>query len=124
MSETLPEPIDDPQTAPAAAPAPRPLSLRGRASKGLPLPPEPPIHAWLVSLDAALKRSPTLLKGRAVILDCAQLKPEPDALETLMAELKARGIAVLGIEGLETVAAGLPPLLVKGHPSETIQNPT
>jgi septum site-determining protein MinC len=83
MSETLPEPID-PETAPAAASpsAPRPLSLRGRAFKALALSPEPPLPEWLAALDAALKRSPTLLKGRAVILDCAQLKPEPDALET------------------------------------------
>ncbi len=41
-----------------------------------------------------------------MILDCAQLKPEPDALETLMAELKARGIAVLGIEGADAVGYG------------------
>lgn len=123
MSETLPEPIDDPQTAPAAAPAPRPLSLRGRAFKGLSLTPEPPLPEWLAGLDAALKRSPTLLKGRAVILDCAQFKPEPDALETLMNELKARGITVLGIEGIDAVAAGFPPLLVQGRPSDTVEMP-
>jgi len=124
MSETHPEPID-PETAPAAAPsAPRPLSLRGRAFKALALSPEPPLPEWLAGLDAALKRSPTLLQGRAVILDCARFKPEPDALETLMRELKARGIAVLGIEGADAVAEGLPPLLVNGHPSETIEIPT
>ena len=123
MSETLPEPIDDPETAPAAAPAPRPLSLRGRAFKGLALTPEPPLPEWLAGLDAALKRSPTLLKGRAVILDCAQLKPEPDALDMLMAELKARGIAVLGIEGIDAIASGLPPLLVQGRPSDKVEIP-
>ncbi|MEL6060527.1 MULTISPECIES: septum site-determining protein MinC [unclassified Methylobacterium] len=124
MSETLPEPID-PETAPKVAPsAPRPLSLRGRAFKALALSPEPPLPEWLAGLDAALKRSPTLLKGRAVILDCAQLKPEPDALETLMRELKARGIAVLGIEGADVVGEGLPPLLVKGQPSEKVEIPS
>lgn len=42
----------------------------------------------------------------------------------LMNELKARGIAVLGIEGADTVLDGLPPLLVKGHPSEKVEIPS
>ena len=125
MSEPLPEPTTPEPAAPAAAavPAPRPLSLRGRAFKALALAPEPPLAGWLAGLDLSLERSPTLFRGRAVILDLSVLKPEPDALQALVADLMARGIAILGIEGAETALAGLPPLLVQGRPSDTVDLP-
>ena len=123
MSEPLPEQALPEPAAPAAAPAPRPLSLRGRAFKALALTPERPVADWLAGLDVSLKRSPTLFKGRAVILDLTALKPEPDALQALVADLMARGIAILGIEGAEAALAGLPPLLVQGRPSDTVDLP-
>lgn len=124
MSEPLPEPTIPEPAAPAAAPALRPLSLRGRAFKALALTPEPPVEAWLAALDLSLGRSPTLFKGRAVILDLADLKPEPDALQALLSDLAGRGITILGIEGADITMAGLPPLLVRGRPSEGVEIPS
>ena len=120
MSQASPEPIP---TEPAAEAAPRPLSFRGRAFKALALVPEPPLGAWLSGLDAALKRSPTLLRGRAVILDLSVLQPDPEAVRNLQAELTARGVTILGIEGFEAAGAGLPPLLVQGRPSASVEIP-
>lgn len=123
MSEPLPEPTIPEPAAPAAVPPTRPLSLRGRAFKALALTPEPPVSEWLAALDLSLKRSPTLFKGRAVILDLAALKPAPDTLQALLADLADRGIAILGIEGAETAIPGMPPVLVQGRPWEGVEIP-
>ena len=123
MSAASPEPkIKDP-----AADEPRvtlrPLSFRGRAFKALALTPEPPVGDWLAGLDVTLKRSPTLFKGRALILDLAELQPSLDDLRGLLDELRGRNICVLGIEGTETAGEGLPPLLIDGHPSASVKLP-
>ena len=123
MSESLPEQALPAPAVDAAAPALRPLSLRGRAFKALALTPEPPVDAWLATLDLSLKRSPTLFKGRAVILDIAALKPGPEALQALLADLQHRGITILGLEGADIAVAGLPPLLLQGRPSEGVEIP-
>ncbi|WP_375463535.1 septum site-determining protein MinC [uncultured Methylobacterium sp.] len=87
------------------------------------LKPEPPLAEWLADLDRALGRSPTLFDGRAVILDLAALRPDPDALRTLMADLIGRRIRILGFEGVEIIAPGLPPLLIGGRPSGSLDLP-
>ena len=61
------------------------------------LAPEAPLADWLALLDAALKRSATLFDDRAVILDVAGLKAAPSELESLIAELSARKLRILGI---------------------------
>ena len=131
MSEPLPERTTSEPAIPAAMPALRPLSLRGRAFKALALTPEPPVAEWLAALDLSLKRSPTLFKGRAVILDLAALQPAPDALQALLADLASRGITILGIEGAETTTAGPEPqvvtsLTVEGsvRSGQSVINPT
>ncbi|PIU04852.1 septum site-determining protein MinC [Methylobacterium sp. CG09_land_8_20_14_0_10_71_15] len=95
-----------------------PLAFRGRAFKALALAPRGPLPEWLAGLDAALARSPTLLDGRALILDVAECKPDGEALAALMADLAGRGIRVLGIEGAEPglAAESLPPFLLAGRP--------
>ncbi|MFD0933696.1 septum formation inhibitor MinC, partial [Methylobacterium trifolii] len=98
MSQAPPDPV---LPEAAAAPVRLPLAFRGRAFKALALTPETPLQDWLAGLDAALKRSPTLFDGRAVVLDLAALKPEPDALRALVDDLARRRIRILGLEGAD-----------------------
>lgn len=111
-----------PSTSP---PARRSVTLRGRAFRALVLAPESPLPDWFADLDASLKRSPTLFDGRAVILDVAAIGPDRAGLGTLVADLRARRIRILGVEGAEPGAAGLdmPPLLVGGRPAPAVEIP-
>jgi septum site-determining protein MinC len=115
-SQTLPD-----------SPTPRPPAFRGRAFKALALTPEMPLADWFAGLDAALRRSPTLFDGRAVILDLAGLEPEPEALRTILADLRARRIRILGLEGAQEAFGvaddGLPPLLANGRPTRNLDLP-
>jgi septum site-determining protein MinC len=107
------------------SPSHRSIQLRGRAFRALVLAPESPLSDWLAGLDAALGRSRTLFDGRPVILDVAALAlPKPD-LYRLMAEIYARGIRILGIEGANPLHADvdLPPFLVGGRPTTNIEVP-
>lgn len=110
-----------------SAPTPRrSVELRGRAFKALVLAPETPLPDWFADLDEALKRSPTLFDGRALILDVAALAPDAPGLDTLLSDLGSRRIRILGIEGsaLPLVGPGRPPLLAAGRPVSTIEIPT
>ena len=100
-----------------------PLAVRGRVFRAVALEPKAPLDAWVARLDAALKRSPTLFQGKAVILDVAALAPEQAELETLVADL-AKRVTILGIEGAACATDGLPPLLTNGRPhAETVEIP-
>ena len=103
----------------------RPVQLRGRAFKSLVLAPDSPLPDWFADLDEALKRSPTLFDGRALILDVAALQPAASDLDGLLAELGSRRIHILGIEGtsLSLHGPGRPPLLVQGRPVSSIEIP-
>ncbi|KQP10257.1 MAG: septum site-determining protein MinC [Methylobacterium sp.] len=110
-----------------SAPTPRrSVELRGRAFKALVLAPELPLPDWFADLDEALKRSPTLFDGRALILDVAALAPDAPSLDTLLSDLGSRRIRILGIEGtaLPLVGPGRPPLLNAGRPVSTLEIPT
>jgi septum site-determining protein MinC len=108
-----------------SSPPRRPVQLRGRAFKSLVLAPDSPLPDWFADLDEALKRSPTLFDGRALILDVAALEPAASDLDGLLAELGSRRIRILGIEGtnLSLLGPGRPPLLVQGRPVSTIEIP-
>jgi septum site-determining protein MinC len=82
------------------------------------LAPEPPTDDWFVELDALVKRSPAFFVGRPVILDVAALPQEKAGLTALIAELTARDIRVLGMEGADPSLLGLgfPPPLGGGRP--------
>ena len=106
-------------STPVTSPAPPHLSLplRGRVFRALSLAPQGPAAEWLVLLDGALKRDPTLFDDKAVILDVAGLKPTASELESLIAELSARRLRILGIEGADAaLPENLPPRLVAGRP--------
>lgn len=103
-----------------------PLSFRGRIFKALRLDPTPPLPAWLARLDATLAHSPSLFRGRAVILDLAAFPSDRAALGVVLDELRTRRIRVLGLEGLDqeiALDAGLPPLLINGRPAPDLDWP-
>ncbi len=79
--------------------------------------PEPPLADWLAALDAQMQRSPAYFAGKPVVLDLTALASVPEVVGGLMEALAARGIRVIGIEGVEpaTVGIELPPLLAGGR---------
>jgi len=94
------------------------------------LAPAAPVADWLGDLDAALKRSPSLFIGKAVILDVTGLAADEAGLartdlDTLLAELAGRRLGIVGIEGADPALgrAGLPPFLAGGRPAGEILVP-
>jgi septum site-determining protein MinC len=82
------------------------------------LAPEAPLEEWLQALDSWTENSPGFFAGRPVVLDLATLKPEAEAIKTLVEELGKRGIRVYAIEGVaaEALTPDLPPLLAGAKP--------
>ena len=79
--------------------------------------PEPPLDEWLHGLDAQMERSPAYFAGKPVVADLSALAGVPETVAGLMEALRARGIRLVGIEGIEPNAVGveLPPLLAGGR---------
>jgi septum site-determining protein MinC len=63
------------------------------------LSPEPPLGDWLAGLDQQIERSPSFFSGRPVVLELVGLPLQEPGFAELMAELAARGIQPIGIEG-------------------------
>lgn len=84
----------------------------------LTLVPEGALAEWLADLDSLLRRAPGFFVGRAVILDISKLPLASAAVTSLVADLLARDIRVLGIEGAasSTLEPGMPPPLTGGRP--------
>jgi septum site-determining protein MinC len=89
------------------------------------LTPQEPVADWLAELDAALGRSKAFFAGHAVALDLSAAKLDPPAITQLVADLGARNIRVLGIEGIELAgdSAALPPLLRAGRGAQDFDIP-
>ena len=100
---------------------PRPfLRLRGRSFMAVVLTPEPPLAGWMLQLDGQLSRSPRFFDGRPVVVDLAALPGQHAEFAGLMDGLAARGIRVIGIEGVDEEALGpllaaLPPVIAGGR---------
>jgi len=79
--------------------------------------PETPVADWLAGLDAQMLRSPAYFAGKPVVLDLTALARSPHLVAGLMEALGARGVHVVGLEGVapEGAAGPLPPLLVGGR---------
>jgi septum site-determining protein MinC len=79
--------------------------------------PEVPAADWLAGLDAQMQRSPAYFAGKPVVVDLALLATSPHLVAGLMDALSARGIRVVGIEGLaeDAVPSSLPPVLSGGR---------
>ncbi len=93
------------------------LTFRARSYTAFVFTPQPPIADWLALLDATLERSKGFFAGHPVALDLSAAQLAPDAVAQLVADLAARNVRVLGIEGVEldTGDARLPPLLRGGR---------
>jgi septum site-determining protein MinC len=83
------------------------------------LAPRAPLEGWLSQIDATLERSPGFFTGRAVILDVSALQIDKNELASLIRDLHAREVRILGIEGADSgnLSLGLPPPLSGGRPA-------
>lgn len=114
-----------PVTQPTSEPARPPIRFRGRSFMATVLAPIPPVAEWFGDLDALNRRAPNFFAGRPVILDLSGLRLTREDLDGLLAELAARNIAVLGIEGAapSLLGAGAPPALAGGRPAGEVATP-
>lgn len=86
------------------------------------LSPEPPVADWLADLEASIRSSAGFFLGRPAVLDLASVKLSQSAITHLVSELEARGIRIMGIEGVaaDQLGSGLPPAL-KGGRATTLE---
>jgi septum site-determining protein MinC len=97
--------------------------FRGRSFLAFALAPELPIADWLGELDRWRRRSEGFFAGRPVVLDLSGVKLTEYDFAGLMAELEARSIRLMGIEGADPswLGPGLPPLLKGGRTAGGIE---
>lgn len=82
--------------------------------------PDLPLADWMAQLDAQIARSPRFFDGRPVMLDLEGLAGGEAGFLTLIEDLAARAIRVIGIENADEAALGpllprLPPVLNGGR---------
>jgi septum site-determining protein MinC len=99
------------------------LHIRGRNFLALVLAPDPPLTNWLANLDAWVQRSPGFFVGRPIILDVAALNLSKLELADLIADLHARDIRIMGVEGTDPswLGLGMPPLVSNGRQAGIIE---
>jgi septum site-determining protein MinC len=101
------------------------IRLRGRSIMALVLVPEPPLDAWLASLDAQIERAPHFFDGRLVVVDLGGLPRETTNAADLLHEIANRGIHIIGTEGAHPSWGGLEawgrPLPTTGKASRPIE---
>jgi septum site-determining protein MinC len=86
--------------------------------------PQPPIVDWLAALDEMLKRSKGFFAGHPVALDLSAAQLGAAEIAQLVAELEARHIRVLGIEGVVPSAdVQLPPVLRGARAGQDVERP-
>jgi septum site-determining protein MinC len=97
--------------------------MRGRTFLALVLAPDPPLAGWLVDIDAWIERSPGFFVGRPIILDVAALSLGKLELADLIADLHAREIRIMGVEGTDPswLGLGMPPLVSNGRQAGLIE---
>lgn len=98
------------------------LRFRGRSFLAIVLTPEVPVDGWLAELDAWLTRTPGFLAGKPLVVDVSGLALSKDEFRALIADLKARNVTILGVEGAKPswLGDGFPPLLTGGRTSGEI----
>jgi len=81
--------------------------------------PELPLGDWIADLDNQVQRSERFFVGRPVVLDVSRMTLTRSDLSELIADLRARDIRVMGIEGADPswLGPGSPPLLKGGRPA-------
>jgi len=82
--------------------------------------PDQPLAEWMAQFDAQIGRSPRFFDGRPVVLDLEGLAGGEAGFLTLVEDLAARAIRIIGIENADEAALGpllarLPPVLSGGR---------
>ncbi len=77
------------------------FKFRGGTFHALVVKPETPIALWLGDIDKLLARSPGFFAGKSVVIDVSGLSLAKDAFLSLLDELSAREIRILGVEGAD-----------------------
>ena len=65
------------------------------------LAPEPPLPDWLAGLDDQMRRSPAFFAQRPVVVDLSGLSGHSTNHPTLIEDLQARDIRIIGVEGAD-----------------------
>ena len=104
---------------------PRPIRLKGRSFLALALSPELPFEDWLMRLDDLAARSAGFFLRRPVVLDVDGLDIDRAQLRELVAQLGARNVRIMGIEGARPSWLGpdLPPAMTDGRPASDVEEP-
>jgi septum site-determining protein MinC len=98
--------------------------FRGRSYLAFVLTPEAPTRSWFRELDVWLSRSPGFFLRKPIVIDVSRLSISKDEFATLVADLNARDIRILGAEGADPtwVGPGLPPLLSGGRTAGLVED--
>ncbi len=104
---------------------PRPIRLKGRSYLALTLTPELPFEDWLARLDDLAARSAGFFLRRPVVVDVEGLEIDRPQLRELVAQLSARNVRIMGIEGARPslLGADLPPAMSGGRTASDFEPP-
>lgn len=104
---------------------PRPIRLKGRSFLALALAPELPFEDWLARLDDLAARSAGFFLRRPVVLDVDGLDIDRAELRSLIDQLAARNVRIMGIEGARAslLGADMPPAMTDGKPASDFEPP-
>lgn len=99
--------------------------LAGRSFVAFVLAPNPPIGDWIAELDNWLARSAGFFAGRPVVLDLSRHSLTRPDLAGLLAQLQARSIRIIAVEGVDPawLGPGLSPLSSMSKPTNVIDFP-
>ncbi|KPF46739.1 septum site-determining protein MinC [Rhizobium sp. G187] len=104
---------------------PRSIRIKGRSFLAVVLTPDLPFDDWLARLDDLAARSAGFFLGRPVVLDISEIDTDRPQLKSLIAELAARNVSVMGIEGgrPSLIEPGMPPALKGGRAAADYEVP-
>lgn len=103
----------------------RSIRIKGRSFLAVVLSPDLPLDHWLARLDDLAARSAGFFLDRPVVLDVAELGIDKAGLKSLLEDLSARNVRIMGIEGARPsmIGPGMPPLLKGGKGASDIEVP-
>jgi septum site-determining protein MinC len=90
------------------------------------LAPEPPLQDWMTGLDDQMRRSPSFFAGRPVVVDLSGLAGHSTSHPSLIEDLQARDIRIIGVEGAdetwsEAEVWGRTPMLSTGRADRLLE---
>jgi septum site-determining protein MinC len=98
-----------PSTEQSQDQSPPAILLKGRSILALVIAPQWPLDSWLASLDAQARRSAALFDQRPVVVNLSAAIEDgraPDAALEALVALAARGVKVIGVEGIDPTSLG------------------